>query len=433
MKRLASLLSPMAAVLLLTACQREPVADPASGEPPYSVNLGLFQREEGAEGSLTRLIPFWTSRENAAYQTRDWLCWPLLTTFARTPDTSEFFSLPALSYARADHRAGKAPARLWVCLPLLSGGSSWDDGTGPSGTQTFLPLLSSWEDSPREHDVRLGSLWDFSFFRGGWDKREGMPSSAWGVFDPICRGGRLDEARSYGWLSPLLDYEGNDPTDGAGQFTLLPFFMRWEWDERNTIRVRFSARIFERMWPIYVHDAHRGEHHILWPLLYLERAPNGDQETLFRPLFGVRRTPDGEERGFGPTIWPLERGFPSDPKVSAPRLVQPLTFRRAPDASAVNLLWPVLFHHASDRHGSDTSAFLEFLRFSRRPDPWGGEMRTSRIFPLFSSVKATRYRRTLIFPLLWGWEENDSGRYIRPLLIFKIRRGPPSWAKDAKP
>ena len=211
----------------------------------------------------------------------------------------------------------------------------------------------------------------------------------------------------------------------------MPLFLRYEWDEQGRSRVRPSGAIFERAWPIYLHDPHRGEHHILWPFVYILRAPNGDRETLVRPLFGFRQTPECEEKGIGPPLWPLARGFPSDPLVVGHRMVQPFHLMRRPDAHAVNILWPLLFHHGKDRTGTETSALLDFIHASRQPDPHGGEIVKKRFFPLFSQVKAERSRRTLIFPLLWGWEEKEAGRYGRPLLILKNRTGPPSWDKEA--
>ncbi|GEM_PF-5951323 len=420
--------------------------DPASAPPPpqrIHLNVGIAQREKGPEGSLVRIIPFWTYRFNRTYQASDWLIWPLLTGSSRWPDVSEFFSVPLLTYAKTVRPSASAstpsakpasPTSTWLSIPILSGGARWEQDGTPCSETGILPLLSEFTRTGRDRDTRIVSLWDFTLVRAAWHKPrhpragESVAWKSWGILDPLWRGGGGEDGRSYGWLSPLIDYE-SEGEGKPGHTAILPLFFKMEWDGRGKSRIRPSAAAFERAWPVYLHDRHTGEHHVLWPLIYVQDSPDGDSETLFRPLWGIRRTPEHEEVGIGPTLWPLARGFPSDPYVVGHRLIQPVTVRRAPDASAVNVLWPILFHHGSDLRGSETSALCEFLHRSRRPDPYGGEIRTSRLFPLFSSTSATRSRRTLIFPLLWGWEENDAGRYVRPLLIFKIRTGPPSWAK----
>jgi len=391
--------------------------------------LGLIRTAGWASGDPAReaVLPLFPLIHAQAGPTEDTLeldlCWPLMS-YQRQPRRTYFGLHPLFSYEADRNQQIKTFDFLWpfchyqhlrdrdrnrktwraTVIPLLN----WRRIQSPefnSRTLTVLPLLFAGSQGPGQgYFILFPFLWHSKQARITIPFGAQERSSFFAIFPFYGRFENfLQRERIRFYLWPLLSTSRRKEFDSVN--ICWPFFGM----------SRGPQAIGWRAWPIFTYGK-RGEESLrisyLWPLGHYKRlkqeSERPDKYHLFLPFFGTLRQEDRT----------LDFVFPFYARSTSPT--------RRTHA----YLWPIFSSTENLERRYKQINLLWFL-FKYR---WGEDVRSLRLFPLFSTMSTPEQKQTSFLWLLYNYKfsqtrhHSSERRYLFPLLIHKTK----TWSDGRK-
>lgn len=367
-----------------------------------------------------RVLPLFPLIHSHAQPAKDTLdvdvCWPLVS-YHRQPRQTYFGLHPLFSYENDRSQQRKTVDFIW---PFCSYRHSRDIERDRETWQTTVIPLFNWRQIQiPELKTRSWTLFPvlfagsqgsgrtyFIFFPFVWYAKQAKITIPFGG----------EERSSFFALFPLYGRFENFLQRERIRFYLWPLLSTSRRKEFDTVNIcwpfvgisRGPEAIGWRIWPIFTYGK-RGKESLtisyLWPLGHYKRLkqPSAKPDTyhVFLPFFGTVRQNNST----------LDFVFPFYARATSPT-------RRTN-----GYLWPLFSHTVNLRDGYKQINLFWFL-FRYR---WGEDMRSIRLFPLFSTMSTPDQKQTSILWLLYNYRYSrtkhysSERRHLFPFLIHKTR------------
>jgi len=189
----------------------------------------------------------------------------------------------------------------------------------------------------------------------------------------------------------------------AKNFTLIPLFLGWKSDKGLILEPKAILKWF----PLTNYDNYLDRADFLWPLGDYKKNGNIEKSTNFDLLYENRKTKNSNVYSFGPF------GILGN-------------YKETKDKTSCNVL--LLLYNSYKENGvvKRCSVLFPIYYFQEK---YGEEKSvTKSLFPLFTyhkteikDEKTKEKKSTIIWPLLTQLGKDDTGGYVKPLFLFKIR------------